>query len=154
MRSTLFMPSSSSVPCRVAQFMSPTTLSDDVTARPARPEWEMNIDTKRAVASTTDCPMSSRRMDSQRLQTWMGHHTRALALRRLSFVREKSACTHSPNIQPRVPSCCCTAASKQDAKKLVCPCMSKGAPAQDALTRLEEQQKLLEGFFMFLSTET
>ena len=69
MRSTLFIPISSSVVCRVAQFMMLTRDSADVIARPASPASSISSVTKTAVPRTMDWPMSSRRMESQRLTT-------------------------------------------------------------------------------------
>eukprot|EP00882_Tetradesmus_deserticola_P018308 GHRQ01019667.1.p1 GENE.GHRQ01019667.1~~GHRQ01019667.1.p1 ORF type:complete len:127 (-),score=17.52 GHRQ01019667.1:359-739(-) len=78
-RSTEFMLTSSSVVCRTIQASVPVRLSADVSARPASPALRgTSTLTATAHTNTTTAPVSSSRMLSQRLSSWMGHHARLL----------------------------------------------------------------------------
>jgi hypothetical protein len=72
-----FMASSSSVVCRTNHAKVPVSDSADVKAKPANPaDTGTATPTASAVTNTTDAPVTSSRIDSHRLSSWIGHQAR------------------------------------------------------------------------------
>lgn len=71
------MLTSSSVVMRTIHDSVPVRLSAAVSASPAKPALRgATSPTASAAAATTNAPVSSSRIDSQRLSSWIGHHAR------------------------------------------------------------------------------